>query len=247
MLERLFAVTVLFTFVCHASSSFAQSEAERRKDFFTHQADVKKDNEARERGLTGYLQEQEAWDERREKALAEHKKRRKAESPEEGDASWRQDQKEKAEYRAQYQEKRREYVAEKAKLKPKTPAEIRSEQLFAMQELGLPSERPRYDIAKRVLYGARAHWAGTPGGAPMGGHAPPSFGNPSIPNFPPPPAFEDFGENNAGGYIPPPPPPPEGFEGQQENFIPPPPPPMPFPDEGGGYYPPPPMYGEPQY
>ena len=105
-----------------------------------------------------------------------------------------------------------------------------------MEELGLPEDRPRYDVKKRVLYGATSHFG--KGSGPSGGGSSfpdsgsggftPSGGGGGMDEFPAPPtSFPD----DSFDLPPPPPPPPMPFDDSTglnapfDDFPPPPPPP----------------------
>lgn len=217
------------------SHSLAQSEEERREGFYEQQKANKKFDQEREAGLKDYLKDQADWEEQRKKDIQADKKRKKEEAPSEGSPEYRADRKEKYEDYEEYESNHKAYVKEKKSFAAKNAKEQAKRDEWALEEYNLNKERPRFDIAKRNLYG------GKPGGGalshPTGGV---SSGNSPMPSFPPPPAFDDFSD----GYVPPPFPPAESFEPPPEGF-PPPPPPIPFPgdpgaDFDGGYFPPPP-------
>ncbi|HEY8272322.1 MAG TPA: hypothetical protein VIG33_15630 [Pseudobdellovibrionaceae bacterium] len=213
--------------------SLAQSEEERRKGFYEHQKENKKFEQEREAGLKDYLKEQAEWEEQRKKDTLADKKNKKQETPAENSAEYRADRKGKYEDYEEYEKARKAYVKEKKSHEAKNAKEQAKREEWALEEYNLDKERPRFDIAKRNLLGGKS--GGSPGGGSSGG-----IGG-GAPNFPAPPAFDDFSD----GYVPPPFPPPESFEPSPESF--PPPPPIPFPGEAGpggdfdgGYYPPPP-------
>ncbi|WP_413291326.1 hypothetical protein [Bdellovibrio sp. HCB337] len=213
-----------------SSLALAQSEDERRKGFYKQQEEDKEFDREREAGLKQYLKEQAEWEEKRKKDTAADKNRKRQDSPQEGGPEYKADRKAKYEAYEKYESGRQVYVKEKKTHEAKNASEQAKRDAWALEEYGLDKERPRFDIAKRKMYGEK------------GGGASPGFspGGSSAPNFPPPPAFDDFSD----GYVPPPFPPAEPFEPPPEGF-PPPPPPMPMPGEGGpdfdgGYFPPPP-------
>lgn len=218
--------------ICSSSLSLAQSEDERRKGFYQKQQQDKEFDQGREAGLKAYLKEQAEWEEQRKKDIAADKNRKKQESPHEDGAEYKADRKNKFEDYEEYEVQRKAYVKNKLAKEPKNLAEAKKREEWAMEEYGLDKERPRFDIAKRNMYGGKG--SSTPSSSPSSGFSG------SAPSFPPAPAFDDFGGE---GYVPPPFPPAESFEAPPEGF-PPPPPPVPFPEGGtdfdNGYFPPPP-------
>jgi hypothetical protein len=230
MILRVLGVLLLGVFV--TSHSLAQSEEERRQSFYEQQIANKQFDQEREAGLKEYLKEQTEWEEQRKKDIQADKKRKKAEAPTEDSPEYRADRKEKHEDELEYEKLRKAYVKEKKSHEAKNAKEQVKREEWALEEYGLDKERPRFDIAKRNLYG------GKPGGAKTGALSGSTLPG-TAPSFPAPPAFDDFSD----GYVPPPFPPAETFEPPPEGF--PPPPPIPFPGEqggdfDGGYFPPPP-------
>lgn len=219
--------------VLSSSLSLAQSEDERRKGFYQKQKDDKEFDQEREAGLKAYLKEQAEWEEQRKKDIAADKNRKKQESPNEDSPEYKADRKEKLQDYEEYETHRKAYIKDKLAKEPKNLAEAKKREEWALEEYGLDKERPRFDIAKRNMYGGK-------GSGPVSSGSSGNFGGSSAPSFPPPPAFDDFGGE---GYVPPPFPPAESFDAPPEGF-PPPPPPVPFPEGGGdfdnGYFPPPP-------
>jgi hypothetical protein len=215
------------------SQSLAQSEEERRQGFYEQQKANKKFDQEREAGLKDYLKDQAEWEEQRKKDIQADKKRKKQEAPRENGPEHTADRKEKYEDYEEYEIKRKAYVKEKKSFEAKNAKEQAKRDEWALEEYNLNKERPRFDIAKRNLYG------GKPSGGASGGASGHSGGISPSPSFPSPPPFDDFSD----GYVPPPFPPPESFEPPPEGF--PPPPPIPFPgdpgaDFDGGFFPPPP-------
>jgi hypothetical protein len=180
----------------------------------------------RAKGQTAYNEELEQWERQRIAAIAEHKRQRKATSPLEGGPEDRADRAEKREYAVDAEKERLQYVRIKTKM---SAQRRRNVAVTPEEELGLKTDRPRYDVTKRVLYGASGKYRPSTGGS-SGGTNPNYSGPTPGGNLPPPPTFDDFGGGD--GYIPPPvipeyddmppvPPPPSGFE---EGDFPPPPP-----------------------
>jgi hypothetical protein len=231
MFLRLLSAFLLALFLMRPFQALAQSEEERRDAFYKQQEQNKEYEREREAGLKEYLKEQAEWEEQRKKDRAADKSRKKQESPIEDGPEYKADRKQKFEAYEDYESNRKAFLKDKKSLEAKNAKEQAKREAWALEEYGLDKERPRFDIAKRNMFG------GKPGGST------PSFGGSGnfggAPNFPPPPAFDDD-----GGYVPPPFPPSEPFE-QPDNF--PPPPSMPMPGQepmGGdfdsGYFPPPP-------
>lgn len=109
--------------------------------------------------------------------------------------------------------------------------------LDKMAELGLPENRPRYDLEKRSLYGGKPEFSRSKDPFP-GMPSAPSFGSGGSPfpppqeAFPPPAPFDDFPPPPAfpdDNFDLPPPPPMDALGGEpgtgSDDFFPPPPPP----------------------
>ncbi len=192
----------------------AASHDQNRKIEFHQDRDAKKvfSNE-REKGLAGFLEEQERWDLVRERGLAEHRKQKKTSSPQENSPEYREDVKikknesEKMETARLLVVKTREQIAMRAS--PTAGAD-------ELDELNLVPQRPRFDFRKR---GSNKWTKKTPGGDSNPGKANSGTGGFAAP----PPAFDDYpiqndylpATNPIDGFeeIPPPPPPPIDFEG----------------------------------
>lgn len=235
MFLRVLAGLLIGLSVLNSSLSLAQSEDERRKGFYQKQKEDKEFEQEREAGLKQYLKEQAEWEEQRRKDILADKKRKKEEAPLENGPEYKADREEKYRDYEEYESHRRTYIKDKKAQEPKNASEAAKREAWAMEEYGLDQERPRFDIAKRNLYGGKGGATTSSPGSVSGSP------NISAPSFPPPPVFDDFGGE---GYVPPPFPPADTFEAPPEGF-PPPPPPMPFPEGGadfdsGGYFPPPP-------
>ncbi|MBX2986639.1 MAG: hypothetical protein KF802_01970 [Bdellovibrionaceae bacterium] len=223
--------------VAHADPTPPSWDENRRAGFFEHRRNERVFDREREKGRTAYLEELEKWERQRAAAIAEYKKRRHAQSPREGGPEDREDQTRRQSQARDMRKHEAEYIRQKqAMLKRGRQRSGLSDE----RELGLDTQRPRFEVSKRQLFGA----PGAKGGSSFGGAG---GGGGATPNFPPPPSYnEDFG-GAGSGYIPPPPmseyedmpPPPPGvgvpFE-SGEGF----PPPPPVPDFGD-FPPPPPM------
>lgn len=198
-------------------------------------------DDEREKALSEFLEEQEKWDLYRDRGLREYRsEKRKDSSPRVGGPEHNVYLEEKESEDARYERSRRMHVETKKKFAPKTEAE--SITRLESEELGLYSERPRYDLRRRSLN----KWvnSGLKTGGSSGGNSatfqpplpPPADFIPS-PEFPAAPApYEGFDESaqaplpppvfdsnnggmtdgfmNPGGElnIPPPPPPPPDFD-----------------------------------
>jgi hypothetical protein len=232
MFLRVLSALFIGMTLLQASLSLAQSEDERRKGFYEHREEEKEFDLERIRGLKAYLKEQADWEEQRKKDVAADKNRKKEVSPVEGGPEYKADRKDKLEDYEEYEKSREAYLKKKQADEPHNASEKAKREKWAMEEYGLDKERPRFDIAKRALYGGKpgAGSSGSSGGGSGGGRFTP----------PSPPPFDDFGDN----YVPPPPPPMEPFEPPPPEAFPAPVPPPPFPAPGGdfdnGFYPPPP-------
>lgn len=233
MFVKVWAALLIGLFLCKSPFALAQSEDERRAGFYKKQEENRQFDREREAGLKEYLKDQADWEEQRKKDTAADKKRKKQESPVEGGPEYKADRKERYQDYEEYETNRKAFVKEKKSHEAKNAREQAKRDAWALEEYGLDKERPRFDIAKRNMFGGKG------GSSSSGGSS--SFGGGGGPSFPPPPAFDDFSD----GYVPPPFPPAEPFEPPPEGF--PPPPPMPMPggeqpgaDFDGGYFPPPP-------
>ena len=166
-------------------------------------------DEERERALSEFLEEQEKWDLYRERGLREYRtEKRKDSSPREGSVEYNAYLEEKESVEARYERNRKLHVDTKNKFSPKSSSEtvLRLE----AEELGLYSERPRYDLRRRALN----KWVNS--GLKTGGSGGFSGGNSA--NFQPPPPID---------FAPPPefpaaPAPYEGFDESAQAPLPPP-------------------------
>lgn len=212
-----------------------QHEANRRKAYKEFEDEKKKSEKEQNKGLSLWLEEQEQWDLTREKAIFEYKKN-KRETPQEGSKEYYADLAEKERAQHVVEEGRKQHIAIKKNIIAQfSPQNVTSEE----EELGIYTNRPRYDLRKR----GRNKWtkggSSFGGGGSSGGYSPGGGFQTDYNDFPPPPppdfnavpqdSFEDF----------PPPPPPTDFGNAPGTFdsgfgdAPIPPPPPPPPPEGG--------------
>jgi superfamily II DNA/RNA helicase len=202
----------------------------RREQFLQHRREGDVFDQEREKALTLYLEEEEQWTLRRLEAYLEHKKNKKERAELRGDESYRIHLNEKVVRREEEQELLAEYLRQH-KIGIHGSAHGSSTDLSENEELGLSEKRPRYDIKKRVLYGAKpkstgkdqkafgkagggssAHsgsdsgfGSGSGGGS---GYAPsPSGPEPDFNDFPPPPPMAPMAPYEDSDFPPPPPPP----------------------------------------
>ncbi len=216
-------------------NSEAGHDKARRKLFPEDQNAKKLYDNQREKELALFLEQQEKWEQSRERGLNEYRHEKKDKSPTDDGPEFKEDLKAR-QLENRQKEKARILVAQTREkiISQMTPAELELE----YQELNLMQNRPRYDVRKR---GKNKWVAGNKPGKPVpatggGGFAPPpaAFDDfPPTPDFAPVPGFDNFEE------IPPPPPPPinfdgsMGFGGVDSGFgeIPPPPPPPPMDED----------------
>jgi hypothetical protein len=227
-------------------------EAARRKGFYQHQAEERQADLERESGLRDFLAEQAAWDEQRQKDRKADQKRKKAEAPGEDSPEYKANLKERmADYEEQ-EAQREKFVKQKKAEAAKDAQELAARDAWAMEEQGLTEKRPRFDVAKRALFGGGKSHASSASSGSRSSSVPSTTnygggGNPSYPepqynnefdNYVPPPPFPDQGGPGAyfppptEGYVPPPPAYPMGGEDTGVFYPPPPPPPQGF---DGGY------------
>lgn len=200
-------------------------------------------DEEREKALSEFLEEQEKWDLYRDRGLREYRaEKRKDSSPREGSTEYNAYLEEKESEEARYERSRRMHVDTKKQFNSKNAAETISR--LESEELGLNSERPRYDLRRRALnkWVNSGSKTGGSGGFSGGGSAtfqpplPPPADFVPAPEFPAAPApYEGFDESaqaplpppvfdsNNGGMT-------DGFmnPGGELNIPPPPPPPPDF-------------------
>ncbi|AZZ36688.1 hypothetical protein CIK05_07765 [Bdellovibrio sp. qaytius] len=220
-------------------------EANRRRAYTQFEEEKKLSEKEQNKGLALWLEEQEQWDQAREKAVSEVKKNRprarKAIVDSQGQAQevskeYYDDLEEKQKALRVVEDGRKQHVQIKKEIIAQyAPTDVTSEE----QELNIYTKRPRYDLRKR----GRNKWsksgaAGNPGG-PSGAVNNGGFQNDNF-DFPPPPPPADYNSVPQDNFddFPPPPPPVQDFGNAPGTYdsgfgdapIPPPPPP---PPEGG--------------
>ncbi|MGZ3726634.1 MAG: hypothetical protein ACXWQQ_12575, partial [Pseudobdellovibrio sp.] len=188
----------------------------------------------REKGLSEYLEEQDRWEQLRDRGVQEYKKQQKMESPREGSPEYQQYVDKKEYDDAIYERSRRIHVKVRNQVVGNTSQNISK---LESEELGLYSDRPRYDLRKRSTNKWVAGNGAFKGSSSSSGNniIPPAQDFPVNNDFPPaPPPFEPADESqftpaptydsNNGGVpydpsqaapevnIPPPPPPPPDFD-----------------------------------
>jgi hypothetical protein len=214
------------------SAKAQEFEIQRLKGFAEHQSEEKQFDRERQKGEAEFLEEQEQWERQRQLDLVEFKKEKAASVMKDDGPEFKQDQKEKARWDKEYEANREAYIKELKSFDRKSYPDLVSEKT----ELGLDQTRPRYDLKKRVLYGATSKYGKSSGASsgPVSFSPGSNYGNSGSGNssFPPPPTFDDF-NNNDNGYVPA----PNMSDGYGDDIPPPPPPPppMPFPDGGGDF------------
>jgi hypothetical protein len=210
-------------------------EVVRVLGFEEHQQQKKQNNQELERGLRLHLESLEIQAREYEKARREYQAEKRSEVPPEKQPSYR----EHVESRDEQRKERFLAVQEQRRIKAEERRLLKNIHLDGSRELGLPENRPRYEIDKRALYGAEPKFSRSkevfPGG---GGYTPPAnnnfgsgsgSGNQDV--FPPPAPFDDFPPPPTfpeGDFDLPPPPPMDAdpmMPGGGEDFFPPPPPP----------------------
>lgn len=242
MKSTAFLFVLLLTSAAAADPTPPTWDEDRLAGFAEHKAGDKVIGREREKGKTAYYEELERWERARKAALDQHKKQVKATSPVEGGPEYREQKRKVRAERDQAEKTRLEYVRQKNAVLSKKRSKIA---VSEEEELGLTEKRPRYDVTKRALFGAKPKYGAAAGSTPSYGGG--GFGGG---NSPPPPPPEDFPPGDA--YIPPPPvpeydgsefPPPPPLPApsfEDGDFPPPPPPPPPPVDFGGGDFAPPP-------
>lgn len=205
-----------------------QFDTNRRNAFFQHLDENKIYDQEREKGLSLFLEEEERWNRLREKESREHAKSRPKPMDDFG-PDYEADLKEKQVIEKQREVDRQKHVRTKKNLFMEFEDKIPQTE---EKELGLASERPRFDLRRRAnnkwvnagkkIQGSAGSGGGSsssPFDAPMPAQndfvAPPIDTNfEDIPPPPPPIPYDNFEQGNAGGFdsgfgdVPPPPPPP---------------------------------------
>lgn len=221
-------------------------EANRRRAFTQFEEEKKKTEKEQNKGLSLWLEEQEQWDTAREKSVNDYKKTRQPArkmvvdaqgSVQELTKEYYADVEAKQSAQRLIEDGRKQHIQIKKNIIAQyAPTDVTSEE----QELGIYSQRPRYDLRKRgknkwtnsgsKIGGQAGSSGGSDAGFNSGGFQGDTFDFPPPPpatdfvpqdnfdDFPPPPPATDFG-NAPGMYDsgfgdapipPPPPPPPEG-------------------------------------
>ena len=219
--------------------SAASHDQDRNQQFHPDRDAKKVFSNEREKGLAGFLEEQERWDLLRERGLAEHRKQKKTTLIQEDSPESREDLKVKNIEAQKLETARLLVVKTRDQIALKASPTAEADEL---EELNLVPRRPRFDFRKR---GSNKWIKKTPGETAAG------KGNSNSGGFAaPPPAFDDYpiqndylpATNSIDGFeeIPPPPPPPIDFEGAAAGIYngnidagfgeapPPPPPPPPY-------------------
>lgn len=222
------------------------SEKERLSGFAEHQKNQERFDEARLKGERAYFEEEEQWENQKNRTLEGYKKTKKQAVVHDDGPEAKADAAAKIEYAKKYEEDRRAYAKKRSRQDVVVHEDLNLP--TEAQELGLNEERPRYDYRKRAMFGGQPKYGKVTGGSSSsaGGGSGRGSISPGGTSFPPPPTFDDFGGADGGyvpapsmpddfGDIPPPPPPPmpmgDDFGGEGMDF--PPPPPPPFNDDGG--------------
>lgn len=184
----------------------------RLKSFRQEEKNNRIFDDEREKALSEFLEEQEKWDLLRDRGLREYRsEKRKDSSPRVGGPEHNTYLEEKESEDARYERSRRLHVETKKQFGPKNEAESISR--LESEELGLYSERPRYDLRRRAAnkwVNSGLKTGGGSGGFSSGNSAtfqpplpPPADFVPS-PEFPAAPApYEGFDES-AQAPLPPP-------------------------------------------
>lgn len=220
----------------------ARQQNRRLNGFYEHQSEGKRFDQIRERGELDYNEELLKWEEERAYQAKKYKSEKKVEASREDRRLKEQNlfEKEKKLLDDEQVRNRQKYILAREKIKEQSQRQFSEE-----QEIGVYVQRPRYEVRKRVLYGARPR-SGSSGGKSAGGGSgggssgfedssptstmPPPSDSGNMDYFPPPPPPPPMDDYN----MPPPPPPMDDFGGPpQPDFGMPPPPPPDF--NPGGY------------
>lgn len=217
------------------------NEVKRLRGFAEHNNAIKKLDKERDDGFTEHLLQNEKMELVRERAKSQHFKNQKQAASEENSDDYYEDldlKQRLEDQRLKGLKERSDRLAISAKIIKQERARVSEE-----EELGLNTNRPRFETRKRALFGAPLKLGGktltSPGSSGSGSNfgsgtsnqnnsrfesSPPpiDYSQPSndyFPPPPPPPSFDGFDD------FPPPPPP---IEGNFDDF----PPPPPTSDEG---------------
>lgn len=243
----IFAALILLAPLAKADPTPPSWDEDRLAGFSEHSASEKIYDQEREKGRRAFLEEEEQWQQERMNAATEYRKIKKLQSPTEEGPEYKTNLEKRAARKEEANKIREEYVKYKAVIAARHSQRVA---VTPEEELNLQKIRPRYELKKRVLYGAAAKKSGSSSsayfppsssGGSSGGFTPPpydpgngvnnGFAQPNMPDFdempppPPPPLPGGFDEGGFGGDFPPPPP-------ADFSDFPPPPPMMPQTPEG---------------
>lgn len=208
-----------------SSGAWAQEEhpeVKRTRGFDEYKRQKKLLEQERDRGLSLHLEKVEIEKREYAKALEEYRKEKRNEKPLEYTEAYQENLQERKRDKKEAERDLEEFRADKRVEK----RQLEQAHLNPMEELGLPEDRPRFDVKKRALYGATSKFGRANGlsGGSSGGGGGGMDGSDGGTNYTPPPAntFDEF-------------PPPPSFPGEDNFDLPPPPPPPPMPfDDGQG-------------
>lgn len=198
--------------------AFAQiehPELERVRGFNDYKKQRRLNDREREKGLALHLEKVEMEQREYRESLQEHRRMKRTEKPLEATPFYKENVRDRERDKQKRLQEQEEFIADK-KVEKRL---LNQAQINKLEELGLPEDRPRFDVKKRTLYGAASPFDKAPpssGGGGSNSFAPSDGGFPT----PPPAPFDEF-------------PPPPTFPGDDNFDLPPPPPPMPY-DEGMG-------------
>ncbi len=225
---------VLFFSSIAVQAQSLHPEVRRTRGFEEYKRQKKLLDVDRDKGLAAHLETVELEKREYEAALEEHRRQKKKDKPLEYTPAYTEKKTERREEQIRAEKDLESFRAEK-----RTERKLLEQaNINKMEELGLPEDRPRFDLNKRALYGATTTFGksksgsgGSFGGGSGGFSAPDSYSPPppsSFDEFPPPPTFPDDNFD-----LPPPPPPPPmpfddgmGMNAPFDEFPPPPPPPV---------------------
>lgn len=217
-------------------------EVERVRGFSEYIKEKNKRNTDQDRGLQIHLEMLENQAREYAKAQKEYAKQKKQEILPENSSAYRDHIIERQSLRQEDKSSAAEFKIERSREQKL----LKGIGLNGMTELGLPEQRPRYELEKRSLYGGKATYSRSKEALPER-----NFGRPSNQFSPPPPAAteppDNFGTDlppfdefpppafpDSDGFDLPPPPPMDPLLGEPgtgaDDFFPPPPPPVDFDD-----------------
>lgn len=205
----------------------------RKKQFLEHRQEGEIFDREREKGLSLYLEEEEQWNLQRLQAFEEHKRTKNDRAELRGLEAYHLHLKEKSEQLEEEQALLADHLRQRRAGPQGTPSDLSEN-----EELDLIAKRPRFDISRRVLYGAKPKGkekdkdktkkASDKFGSGASGRI--SDSPETSPGYSPPPSMPEPDFNDF-----PPPPPPPSMAPYDEGDFPPPPPPPPFDDGGDGF------------